>query len=97
MNIILKKKPKTILVIGIVILIVAILFTSYQIAFEKREAEIRSRYVLWQADNLEVENDIKGYIDNIDWGSYASIMINNLKNPVITISDLFGYYGVKNN
>ena len=87
------KRGKTITVIALVFVLIMVLFAGYQVIFEKREAEIRSR-LSWQEPNDQVEGELKDYIDNIDWAYYTNQVIEGLKNPAVTSEDLLNYYGV---
>ncbi len=60
-----------------------------------KEAEFASRYVLWQARNPKVENSIKGYIDDIDWGFYISEFVKALADPENSAKELYKEIGVK--
>lgn len=46
-----------------------------------REAEFRERYKIWQQSNPEVEAEIKGYINNVDWGYYIEQFTDGISNP----------------
>ena len=81
-----------------VILAVAILcagaLTIHQISFDKREAEIKSRYAAWQAPNDAVEQELKDYIDNIDWAYYTNLAVEAIKHPSVTAADILNYFGL---
>ena len=87
-------KKKTVLIVLAVVLVCATAFTIQQNAFAKREAEIKSRYTAWQAPNNEVEQDIKDYIDNIDWAYYTNQAVEAIKHPVVTAADILNYFGL---
>lgn len=71
-------RTKTIIVV-ILVFAFTIVGTGLYARLEARLREKEQQDMLkWQIPDDDVENSIKDYIDNIDWGSYIDQIVNDL-------------------
>ena len=92
------EKRKKMRIRTIAVLSAAVVFGLYFIAATKAAQlrsynEFRERQTLWMEEDPEVEQMIRGYIDDVDWGSYIEYFAESLAHPKDTIRQMLDYYG----
>lgn len=90
-----KIKLRTIIILFLAMILSFYILATASMVREREELAFRARYEVWQKDNPEITAEIKDYIDNVNWGGYVEEFTNALLNPVLTVQDLYEYYGVK--
>ena len=89
-----KMRARTISVLVLVVLIVFYALGAGKAAEIRRYEEFRARQALWKEANPEVEDAIKDYIDEVDWGQFIGDFVDAFTHPALTVQDLIDYYGI---
>lgn len=83
-------RVKTIFVV-VLVFVFTIIGTAFYAKLEARLREKEQQDMLkWQIPDDDVENAIKDYIDNIDWGSYIDQVVNDIETYIPYAMESFG-------